>query len=57
MPAIALTAYARERDRAKALAAGYQVHLAKPVEPDDLVLAVADLAGRTAEEKEETKVT
>ena len=57
VPAIALTAYARERDRDKALAAGYQVHLAKPVEPDDLVLAVADLAGRTAEETEESKVT
>jgi len=57
VPAIALTAYARNRDREKALAAGYQLHLAKPVEPDDLVLAVADAAGRTAEEKEETEVT
>ena len=47
-PAVALTAYARSQDRERALAAGYQLHLAKPVEPDDLVLAVADLAGRTA---------
>ena len=56
-PAIALTAYARERDRERALASGFQLHLAKPVEPDDLVLAVANLAGRSMEEAEETKVT
>jgi signal transduction histidine kinase/CheY-like chemotaxis protein len=56
-PAIALTAYARDRDRERALASGFQLHLAKPVEPDDLVLAVANLAGRTAETEEETKVT
>jgi signal transduction histidine kinase/CheY-like chemotaxis protein len=56
-PAIALTAYARDRDRQRALASGFQVHLAKPVEPDDLVLAVANLAGRTAEREEETRVT
>jgi len=47
-PAVALTAYARSQDRERALAAGFQLHLAKPVEPDDLILAVADLAGRTA---------
>ena len=43
-PSIALTAYAREEDRARSLAAGFQAHLAKPVEPGDLVAAVADLA-------------
>ena len=57
-PAVALTAYARSQDRERALAAGYQLHLAKPVEPDDLVLAVAELAGRTAPEPtgEESRV-
>ena len=43
-PAVALTAYAREEDRARSLAAGFQSHLAKPVEPGDLVAAVADLS-------------
>jgi CheY-like chemotaxis protein len=45
-PAIALTAYAREEDRARALAAGFRLHLAKPVEPDALLEAVARTAGR-----------
>jgi CheY-like chemotaxis protein len=45
LPAIALTAYAGETDRQKALAAGYQLHLAKPVEAEDLVAALATLAG------------
>jgi signal transduction histidine kinase/two-component SAPR family response regulator len=45
-PAIALTAYAREEDRAKALAAGFHAHLAKPIEPEDLVSLVARLAGQ-----------
>jgi PAS domain S-box-containing protein len=43
VPAIALTAYARAEDRAKALQAGYQVHLAKPVEPATLIATVASL--------------
>lgn len=42
--AIALTAYAREEDRAEALRAGYQVHLVKPVRPDELVEVIARLA-------------
>jgi signal transduction histidine kinase/DNA-binding response OmpR family regulator len=42
-PAVALTAYAREEDRARSIAAGFQAHLAKPVEPGDMVNAVADL--------------
>ncbi|MFP5264765.1 MAG: response regulator [Blastocatellia bacterium] len=45
-PAIALTAYARAEDRERALMAGYQEHIPKPVEPDDLVEAIAKLAGR-----------
>jgi PAS domain S-box-containing protein len=43
-PAAALSAYAREEDRKKALAAGYQVHLSKPVDSKQLVQSVADLA-------------
>lgn len=48
IPAVALTAYARDRDRNRALHAGFQMHVAKPVEPGELVLVVARLAGRTA---------
>jgi signal transduction histidine kinase len=44
IPALALTAYARSEDRHRALAAGFSAHLAKPVEPADLVGAVARLA-------------
>jgi signal transduction histidine kinase len=44
-PAIALTAYARPEDRAKAIAAGFQNHLAKPVRAAELVALVAELAG------------
>ncbi len=43
IPAAALTAYASEEDRLKALEAGFQTHLSKPVEPDDLVAAIANL--------------
>jgi len=43
IPAIALTAFGRDEDRARSLAAGFMRHLAKPVEPADLVAAVADL--------------
>ena len=44
VPAAALTAYAREEDRARALAAGFQVHLAKPISSDELLAAIAHLA-------------
>jgi PAS domain S-box-containing protein len=44
VPAIALTAYARAEDRTRALRAGYQVHIAKPVESNELVATVASLA-------------
>jgi len=43
IPAIALTAYARPEDRDRVLAAGYQSHLPKPIEPDVLASAIADL--------------
>jgi PAS domain S-box-containing protein len=46
-PAVALTAYAREEDRRRAFRAGFQMHLAKPVEPDELTAVVASFAGRT----------
>jgi CheY-like chemotaxis protein len=47
VPAMALTAYARPEDRDKALAAGFQMHLAKPVAPDDFMDAVSALARRS----------
>jgi CheY-like chemotaxis protein len=45
-PAIALTAYARAEDRRKALLAGFHNHAAKPIEPQELVIVIANLAGR-----------
>jgi CheY-like chemotaxis protein/nitrogen-specific signal transduction histidine kinase len=42
-PAVALTALARPKDRTRALAAGFQTHLPKPVDPGELVLAVTSL--------------
>ena len=50
-PAIALTAFARSEDRTRALMAGYQIHIAKPIEPSELLATVASLSGRTAGEK------
>jgi PAS domain S-box-containing protein len=47
IPAIALTAFARSEDRTRALMSGYQVHVAKPVEPAELVATVASVVGRT----------
>lgn len=46
-PAIALTALARPADRVHALAAGFNMHIAKPVEPIELVLAISGLIGQT----------
>ena len=46
MPAAALTAYARSEDRVKALKAGFQMHLAKPIDPAELVATIAALAKR-----------
>jgi PAS domain S-box-containing protein len=45
-PAAALTAFARAEDRTRALRAGFQTHVAKPVEPSELVAVVASLALR-----------
>jgi PAS domain S-box-containing protein len=46
LPAVAVTAYASRQDVAKALAAGFQAHVAKPVEPAQLRAAVAHASGR-----------
>jgi PAS domain S-box-containing protein len=46
MPAIALTAFARSEDRTRALRAGFLVHVAKPVDPAELVATVATVTGR-----------
>ncbi|MEG4226054.1 response regulator [Microcoleus sp. N9_B2] len=45
MPAIALTAYAREEERKQALEAGFQMHLSKPVDITKLIAAIANLTG------------
>ena len=46
IPAIALTAHARATDRLKALSAGFQLHMPKPVEPAELIVAIANLTNR-----------
>ncbi len=46
IPAIALTAYGRSIDRIRALSAGFQMHMPKPVEPAELALVIASLTGR-----------
>jgi ATP-binding cassette subfamily B protein len=46
MPAVALTGHARPEDRLRALMAGFQIHLAKPIDPQILVETLARLAGR-----------
>src|SRR5262245_43711301 len=45
-PAIAITSYASDEDRLRALAAGFQMHLPKPVELYELVMSIASLTGR-----------
>jgi PAS domain S-box-containing protein len=50
-PAIALTAFARSEDRTRALRVGYIAHVAKPVEPSELLATVAVVAGREEEPK------
>jgi PAS domain S-box-containing protein len=47
VPAAALTAFARSEDRTKALRSGFEMHLAKPVDPGELVASVATLARRS----------
>jgi len=50
IPAAALTAFARSEDRTRALRSGFQMHLAKPVDPGELVASVATLAKRVSSE-------
>lgn len=45
VPAIALTAYASEADRQQAISAGFDKHVAKPIEPEQLIAAIIDLLG------------
>jgi PAS domain S-box-containing protein len=46
IPAVALTAYGRAEDRVRTLAAGYDLHVAKPVDPEDFTIIIARLAAR-----------
>ena len=46
VPAVALTAYAAAADRRRALLAGFQTHLPKPVEPDELLAVIASLSSQ-----------
>jgi CheY-like chemotaxis protein len=56
IPAAALTAYARSEDRVKALKAGFQIHLAKPIDPAELVATIAALVKRyTADASDATE--
>jgi CheY-like chemotaxis protein len=48
MPAVALTAYARDDDRERSLAAGFDAYLPKPVEPTELLALLASLVKRHA---------
>jgi PAS domain S-box-containing protein len=50
IPAVAITAYAREEDRRRALAAGYQSYLPKPIEPAELIAIVAELKERNLQD-------
>jgi CheY-like chemotaxis protein len=45
IPAVALTAYARSEDRARAIRSGFQIHLAKPIDPSILLDTIAKLTG------------
>ncbi len=55
-PAIALTAYAREEDRAAALAAGFQHHIAKPCDPHELLSTIGQLVETASEEAQAARL-
>jgi PAS domain S-box-containing protein len=57
VPAAALTAYARSEDRMKALRAGFQIHLAKPIDPAELITTIAALAKRVVVKDPDGSVT
>ncbi|MEA5506330.1 chemotaxis protein CheB [Halotia wernerae UHCC 0503] len=50
IPAVAITAYVSEQERQMAIDAGFQIHLAKPIDPTQLVLIIANLSGRVRDE-------
>jgi PAS domain S-box-containing protein len=50
IPAVALTAYAKSEDRLRALAAGFQMHIAKPIDPIEFLAVIASLTGRLGKE-------
>jgi CheY-like chemotaxis protein len=50
LPAIALTAFARSEDRTRALRAGFLAHVAKPVEPSELLATIASVVGRAGDQ-------
>ena len=52
IPAVALTAFARSEDRMRALLAGFQMHVPKPVEAAELVMVIASLAERMASDRQ-----
>jgi two-component system CheB/CheR fusion protein len=51
IPAAAVSAYAGEENRRQALASGFQLHVAKPVDPEELVKVVRSLAGKDKSRK------
>jgi CheY-like chemotaxis protein len=55
MPAAALTAHARSEDRAHALRCGFQLHLAKPIDPGELMEAIASLANQRVSERQSSR--
>ncbi|MEG4507874.1 PAS domain S-box protein [Microcoleus sp. F6_B4] len=55
IPAIALTAYAGEFDRQQALQAGFQRHLAKPIDPDELIKTIAALMSKNTHDPASSK--
>lgn len=50
IPAVATTAYVSDRERQMAIEAGFQIHLAKPIDPVQLIQMVASLTGRVTQE-------
>jgi len=50
IPAVALTAYATDEDRLQALSAGFQIHVAKPIEPESFVTSIAEVLCRRRSE-------
>src|SRR4029078_6393939 len=54
LPSITLTAYARADDRQRALLAGFQMHVSKPVEPRELIAGIASLLNLSAAEPAES---